>query len=180
MLRCERGTSRAHGNPPATPAPGEKGQHDETKCHRVACVSRSRRSSRRAHSRRSTRSSASTSTRRSTTASSRRSAAFRSRRMRRGTSPFEPLKAGKPAPSRSTLSASPSRRCRRQHLQVPGCRGGPRPGAEGRDRDSDDHRASPIRLHRCLKINLTTGEAIHEPQHDLEGNIERACAALTA
>jgi hypothetical protein len=38
----------------------------------------------------------------------------------------------------------------------------------------------PFDFTGCLKINLTTGEAIHEPQHDLEGNIERACAALTA
>jgi hypothetical protein len=31
-----------------------------------------------------------------------------------------------------------------------------------------------------LKINLTTGEVIHEPQHSLEGQLDEACAALTA
>jgi hypothetical protein len=31
-----------------------------------------------------------------------------------------------------------------------------------------------------LKIDLETGEAILEPQHSLEGNVEKACAALTA
>ena len=38
----------------------------------------------------------------------------------------------------------------------------------------------PFDFAGVLKINLTTGEAIHEPQHDLEGNVEKACAALTA
>jgi hypothetical protein len=31
-----------------------------------------------------------------------------------------------------------------------------------------------------LKINLTTGEVIHEPGHDISGRVEEACAALTA
>jgi hypothetical protein len=31
-----------------------------------------------------------------------------------------------------------------------------------------------------LKINLATGEVIHEPQHSIEGRLEDACAALTA
>jgi hypothetical protein len=31
-----------------------------------------------------------------------------------------------------------------------------------------------------LKINLTTGEVIHEPGHDISGRLEEACAALTA
>jgi hypothetical protein len=31
-----------------------------------------------------------------------------------------------------------------------------------------------------LKINLTTGEVIHEPGHDVSGRLEGACAALTA
>jgi len=31
-----------------------------------------------------------------------------------------------------------------------------------------------------LKINLTTGDVIHEPGHDISGRLEEACAALTA
>jgi hypothetical protein len=31
-----------------------------------------------------------------------------------------------------------------------------------------------------LKINLATDEVIHEPQHNTEGRLEDACAALTA
>ena len=31
-----------------------------------------------------------------------------------------------------------------------------------------------------LKINLTTGEVIHEPGHDISGRLDDACAALTA
>ena len=31
-----------------------------------------------------------------------------------------------------------------------------------------------------LKINLTTGEVVHEPGHDISGRLEEACAALTA
>lgn len=38
----------------------------------------------------------------------------------------------------------------------------------------------PFGFTGVLKINLTTGEAIHEPHHSLEGRIEEACAALTA
>jgi len=32
----------------------------------------------------------------------------------------------------------------------------------------------------ALKINLATGEVIHEPGHDISGRVEEACAALTA
>ena len=32
----------------------------------------------------------------------------------------------------------------------------------------------------ALKINLDTGEVIHEPSHDISGRLEDACAALTA
>ena len=38
----------------------------------------------------------------------------------------------------------------------------------------------PFGFSGVLKINLTTGEAIHEPSHSLEGRVEEACAALTA
>ncbi len=38
----------------------------------------------------------------------------------------------------------------------------------------------PFDFSGVLKIDLETGEAILEPQHSLEGNIEKACAALTA
>jgi hypothetical protein len=38
----------------------------------------------------------------------------------------------------------------------------------------------PFGFSGVLKIDLETGEAILEPQHSLEGNIEKACAALTA
>lgn len=38
----------------------------------------------------------------------------------------------------------------------------------------------PFGFTGVLKIDLETGEAILEPQHTTEGNIERACAALTA
>jgi hypothetical protein len=38
----------------------------------------------------------------------------------------------------------------------------------------------PFDFTGVLKINLTTGEVIREPSHDLEGRIEEACAALTA
>ncbi len=31
-----------------------------------------------------------------------------------------------------------------------------------------------------LKIDLTTGEATHEPSHDISGRVAEACAALTA
>jgi hypothetical protein len=38
----------------------------------------------------------------------------------------------------------------------------------------------PFGFAGVLKIDLATGEAILEPQHSLEGNVEEACAALTA
>ncbi len=38
----------------------------------------------------------------------------------------------------------------------------------------------PFDFTGALKINLTTGEVIHEPQHSTAGNVEKACAALTA
>jgi hypothetical protein len=38
----------------------------------------------------------------------------------------------------------------------------------------------PFDFTGVLKINLTTGEAIHEPQHMTADRIEDACAALTA
>ena len=38
----------------------------------------------------------------------------------------------------------------------------------------------PFGFKGVLKIDLETGEAILEPQHSLEGDIEKACAALTA
>ena len=38
----------------------------------------------------------------------------------------------------------------------------------------------PFNFTGVLKIDLDAGEAILEPQHSLEGQIERACAALTA
>jgi hypothetical protein len=38
----------------------------------------------------------------------------------------------------------------------------------------------PFGFTGVLKIDLETGEAILEPQHSLEGNVEKACAALTA
>jgi hypothetical protein len=38
----------------------------------------------------------------------------------------------------------------------------------------------PFGFTGVLKIDLETGEAILEPQHSLEGNVEEACAALTA
>jgi hypothetical protein len=38
----------------------------------------------------------------------------------------------------------------------------------------------PFQFTGVLKIDLETGEAILEPQHSLEGNVEEACAALTA
>jgi hypothetical protein len=38
----------------------------------------------------------------------------------------------------------------------------------------------PFGFAGVLKIDLETGEAILEPQHSLEGNVEEACAALTA
>lgn len=38
----------------------------------------------------------------------------------------------------------------------------------------------PFGFTGVLKINLTTGETIHEPHHSLEGRVEQACAALTA
>lgn len=38
----------------------------------------------------------------------------------------------------------------------------------------------PFDFAGVLKIDLDTGEAILEPQHSLEGELEEACAALTA
>ena len=38
----------------------------------------------------------------------------------------------------------------------------------------------PFTFIGVLKIDLETGDAILEPQHSLEGNLEDACAALTA
>jgi hypothetical protein len=38
----------------------------------------------------------------------------------------------------------------------------------------------PFDFTGALKINLTTGEVIHEPTHSLTARIEEACAALTA
>jgi hypothetical protein len=38
----------------------------------------------------------------------------------------------------------------------------------------------PFDFTGVLKINLTTGEVIHEPQHDISGRLDDACAALTA
>jgi hypothetical protein len=38
----------------------------------------------------------------------------------------------------------------------------------------------PFDFTGVLKIDLETGEAILEPQHSTEGNLEKACAALTA
>jgi hypothetical protein len=38
----------------------------------------------------------------------------------------------------------------------------------------------PFGFSGVLKIDLETGEVILEPQHSLEGNVEQACAALTA
>lgn len=38
----------------------------------------------------------------------------------------------------------------------------------------------PFGFTGVLKIDLATGEVIHEPQHSLEGRVEDACAALTA
>lgn len=38
----------------------------------------------------------------------------------------------------------------------------------------------PFGFTGVLKINLTTGEAIHEPSHSTEGRVAQACAALAA
>ena len=38
----------------------------------------------------------------------------------------------------------------------------------------------PFEFVGILKIDLETGDAILEPQHSLEGNLDEACAALTA
>jgi hypothetical protein len=38
----------------------------------------------------------------------------------------------------------------------------------------------PFNFAGVLKIDLETGEAILEPQHSLEGNVEKACKAWTA
>jgi hypothetical protein len=38
----------------------------------------------------------------------------------------------------------------------------------------------PFDFTGVLKIDLETDEAILEPQHNTEGNVEKACAALTA
>lgn len=38
----------------------------------------------------------------------------------------------------------------------------------------------PFDFSGVLKIDLATGEAILEPQHSLAGQVEKACAALTA
>ena len=38
----------------------------------------------------------------------------------------------------------------------------------------------PFNFTGVLKLDLDTGEAIVEPHHSLEGQIEEACAALTA
>jgi hypothetical protein len=39
---------------------------------------------------------------------------------------------------------------------------------------------TPFGFTGVLKIDLETGDAILEPQHSLEGNLDDACAALTA
>ena len=39
---------------------------------------------------------------------------------------------------------------------------------------------TPFGFTGVLKINLTTGEVIHEPHHSIEDRVEDACAALTA
>jgi hypothetical protein len=38
----------------------------------------------------------------------------------------------------------------------------------------------PFGFTGVLKIDLATGDVIHEPHHSLEGRVEDACAALTA
>ena len=38
----------------------------------------------------------------------------------------------------------------------------------------------PFDFTGVLKIDLATGDVIHEPHHSLEGRVEDACAALTA
>ena len=38
----------------------------------------------------------------------------------------------------------------------------------------------PFGFTGVTKINLVTGEVVHEPHHGLEGRVEEACAALTA
>jgi hypothetical protein len=38
----------------------------------------------------------------------------------------------------------------------------------------------PFEFTGVLKINLATGEVIHEPRHNIEGRVNDACAALTA
>ena len=38
----------------------------------------------------------------------------------------------------------------------------------------------PFEFTGVLKIDLETGEAILEPQHSLEGNVQKVCATLTA
>jgi hypothetical protein len=38
----------------------------------------------------------------------------------------------------------------------------------------------PFDFTGVLKVNLDTGEVIHEPSHDISGRIEEACATLTA
>ena len=38
----------------------------------------------------------------------------------------------------------------------------------------------PFEWAGVLKIDLQTGEAILEPQHSVEGDLDEACAALTA
>ena len=38
----------------------------------------------------------------------------------------------------------------------------------------------PFDFTGVLKIDLETGEVVQEPQHSLAGNVEKACAALTA
>ena len=39
---------------------------------------------------------------------------------------------------------------------------------------------APFAFTGVLKINRTTGEVIHEPQHSTEADVEEACAALSA
>ena len=38
----------------------------------------------------------------------------------------------------------------------------------------------PFDFTGVLKINLDTGDVVHEPSHDISGRLEEACDALTA
>ena len=74
----------------------------------------------------------------------------------------------------------PDRDCGRDNDPVPGRRRRPR-------RIEPDGTAIlmiigqvPFEFTGVLKIDLETGEAILEPQHTTEENLEKACAALTA